>query len=467
MVFFSLIASHTKLDLETVAQLSTGADRVLSCLPEDNVVRGGVVLATCNRYELYIEAQGSGPDAVQTAATQVYQAISVSCGIAYEIIVSAFTLKISDEAVRHLFEVGAGLNSAVVGEREIAGQVRRALSEAQEKHTATGHLNRLFESVTRTAKEVGAKTELGAQGRSVVSVALDLTEDLATTERFWPEAKIVLIGTGAYAGTAMAQLRSRGAQHISVHSSSGRAADFVADRGGFALDDATLPDAVAEADVLIGCSGGERRLSLEQLQQVRGTQKHPLAILDLALSHDFDPAVAQLPGVELITLESVKNAAPQSADAALMQAQAIVERAIGEFLTELRERTATDAIVALREHTHEVLENEMAKVRSRHGCTAAAQEVEFALRHLVRELLHVPTIRAKELAASGRAAEYVAALESLYNIDQNEIESRAERRKALAAAKKRKALENKRRRQRLAEGKSCPTSTDLRDSATG
>lgn len=467
MVFFSLIASHTKLDLETVAQLSTGADRVLSCLPEDNVVRGGVVLATCNRFELYIEAAGSGHEAVQQAAHQVYQAISVSCGVAYEIIVSAFSLKISDEAVRHLFEVGSGLNSAVIGEREIAGQVRRALSDAQDEHTATGYLNRLFESVTRTAKEVGAKTELGAQGRSVVSVALDLTEDLATDPDFWAKANIVLIGTGAYAGTAMAQLRARGANNIAVHSSSGRAADFVADRGGVALTDSTLLSAVQQADVLIGCSGGERRLSFEQLRQVRAESPGQLAVLDLALSHDFDPQVAELAGVELITLESVKNAAPQSADEALLQAQSIVERAIGEFLTEQLERTATDAIVALREHTHEVLEAEMAKVRSRHKCTAAAEEVEFALRHLVRELLHVPTVRAKELAASGRAAEYIAALESLYNIDQQEIETRAERRKALAAAKKRRALEQKRRRKAQATETSCPGQQNLRDSAAG
>lgn len=447
MVFFSLIASHTKLDLETVAQLSTGADRVLSCLPEDTVVAGGVVLSTCNRYELYVEADGSTPKDVDVAAQQMYQAISASSGIAYEIIVSAFVLKIDDEAIRHLFEVGSGLNSAVVGEREIAGQVRRALSDAQENQTATGQLNRLFESVTRTAKEVGSQTTLGSQGRSVVSVALDLTEDLTAEENFWATANVVLIGTGAYAGTAMAQLRSRGATNIAVHSSSGRAHDFVADRGGMALNDHTLAEAVSEADVLIGCSGGERRLSFEQIRDLRAGSTSKLAVLDLALSHDFDPAIGNLPHVDLITLESVKNAAPQTTDSAVEHAQVIVERAIGEYLTELRERSATDAIVALREHTHEVLEAEMAKVRSRHGCTAAAEEVEFALRHLVRELLHVPTIRAKELAASGRAAEYVAALESLYNIDQKQITARAERRKELAAAKKRKALTNKRRRQ--------------------
>ncbi|HHT40196.1 MAG TPA: hypothetical protein GX000_00905, partial [Actinomyces sp.] len=189
--------------------------------------------------------------------------------------------------------------------------------------------------------------------------------------------------------------------------------------------------------------------------------------LDLALSHDFDPKVAELSGVELITLESVKNAAPQSTDAVMMQAQSIVERAIGEFLTEQLERTATDAIVALREHTHEVLEAEMAKVRSRHKCTAAAEEVEFALRHLVRELLHVPTVRAKELAASGRVAEYIAALESLYNIDQEQIKTRAERRKALAAAKNRRALEKKRRRDNRATEQSCHVQPNLRDSAAG
>jgi glutamyl-tRNA reductase len=168
--------------------------------------------------------------------------------------------------------------------------------------------------------------------------------------------------------------------------------------------------------VMIGCSGSDTRVEADELAQVRAESTQPLIAIDLALTHDFDPEVGQLDGVELLTLESVRLAAPQEQAESLAQASGIVSGAAKSFEQEREARSVDSAIVALRRHTMNVLDTEMEKVRARHGCTAAAEEVEFALRRMVKQLLHVPTVRARELAANGQQDDYVAALETLYGI---------------------------------------------------
>src|SRR5699024_10255738 len=215
------------------------------------------------------------------------------------------------------------------------------------------------------------------------------------------------------------QLQARGAKNVAVHSSSGRAQQFVDDRGGWAmaLGGADVEGAFAEADVLIGVSGGERTLSAAQLAQLRENAPHRLTVLDLALTHDFDPAIGDLAAVDLITLESVKMAAPDDQQAAIVQAQQLVDTAVDNYLTDKRERTATDAIVTLRGHTMSVLDEEMQRVRDRHGCTAAAEEVQLAMRRMVRQILHEPTVRARQAAAEGNLQQYEDALQTLFGLE--------------------------------------------------
>ncbi|WP_288817750.1 glutamyl-tRNA reductase [uncultured Micrococcus sp.] len=421
MTLFCLAASHHDVDLDTVARLSAGSSDVLAAVPTGSA-KGAVVLATCNRVEIYAEAADAD---VSGASEQIVSALADSADVEVDVARRALRTLGPQATARHLFEVGAGLDSAVVGEREIAGQVRRALLEAREAGTATGPLVRLFESATRTAKDIGSQTALGATGRSVVTVALDLTEQLrglhSEDERaaFWAEANVLLIGTGSYAGTTLAQLAERGATAVGVHSASGRAEQFVADRGGWALPlgGEHVHGAIAEADVIIGSSGSGRQLGRETLAQLRRGAERPLTLVDLALSRDFDPATADLDDVELITLESVRLAAPEQAEAAVGEARVLVDAALAEYTESLRGRTAGEAITALRRHTLATLDEELERVRRRHGCTAAAEEVEFALRRMVKQLLHGPTVRARQFAADGRLDEYERALQVLFDID--------------------------------------------------
>lgn len=403
------------MDLETVARLSTGAPQVPSvALAEDQAVAGAVVLATCNRFEIYAEAPSV--EDVEAARSAIISTISEYSGISEQAVSSSFETHTGQDVAEHLFAVGAGLDSAVIGEREIAGQVRRALIESQASGSASGGLVRLFQAASKTAKDVGARTALGSRGRSIVSVALELASDISG-EAEWTGRKLVIFGTGAYAGATMAALKDRGCTDISVFSSSGRAEAFVATRGGTALTADDLPGAMQRADVIIGCSGSDARIDAADISRLREGTDRSLIVIDLALSHDFDPEVGTLDGVELITLESVRAAAPEEQADALEQASDLVRSAARSFEEQQTTRAMNAAIVALRQHTQTVLDAEMERVRAQHGCTAAAEEVEFALRRMVRQLLHVPTVRARELAAEGRQDEYTAALEVLYGID--------------------------------------------------
>jgi glutamyl-tRNA reductase len=371
------------------------------------------VLSTCNRFEVYFEIpSGTEPSA---ARRRVQSAISRCSGIPEEELAHSLDFLAGAALTEHLFSVGAGLDSAVVGEREIAGQLRRALTSAQESETASGALIRLFQAASRAARDVGALTTLGDAGRSMVSVALDLAT--ARLARSGPSGlSVVVIGTGAYAGTTLALLAAGKCANVSVFSWSGRAEVFAAPRGAAALTRSQLTAALQGADVVIGCSGRGTRLGTEEFRHFRQGTKEPLVVVDLALNRDFEPATGELPGIELITLDEVRLAAPREHSDGVRQAAELVRRAALRFEEERQARVMDPAIVALRGHMQQVLASEMARVKNQHGCTATAEAVEFALRRVVRQLLHVPTARARELAAAGRQDDYTAALEALYGL---------------------------------------------------
>lgn len=415
VTIFTLVASHQTVDLSTVAHLANGALE-LSTESIDATLRGLVVLSTCNRLEIYGETAGSGVATEQKTSydvEQVSQAIfdrlAQTSGLDFSVVESSFDIFYDERATHHLFTVTAGLESAVVGEREITGQVRRAIATAQEQGEASGNLVRLFDNAAHTARRVGQQTLLGTRGRSIVSVALDLAHDVA--EKTWDARSALIIGTGAYAGATVAALRERGCTEISVYSQSGRAATFADKRGILPVFPGHLQEAMSGADIIIGCSGSSNPLRVEDIP----AGKH--VILDLALTRDFAPEVADLPGVDLVTLESVRLAAPDETNSSVMLAHTIVDSSVAEFTVKEKARNVDAAIVALREHTMSILDSELKKVRAHYGCGAAADQVEMAMRRMAKSLLHTPTVRARALAKEGRESDYIAALEALYGIE--------------------------------------------------
>lgn len=326
----ALVASFHNRPLEVVERLSLAADDLAPALVEDGAVHGAITLATCNRFELYLDS----PDP-QAAKASAIAAITQRLSMTVEDAAASVDELVDSHAVAHLYSVASSLDSMVVGEQEISGQVRRALKRALEDRTATGQLTRLFEHAIRTSRAVAAQTGIGTSGRSVASVALDL----ASKTMDFADARAVLVGTGQLAASGVTALRARGATIIGVFSPSGRARDFGELYGIEPLELVDLQRALGQADLIYACSGGEGVvLSASQLAAARAGHPWPLTVVDLALHRDLEPAAARLAGVSIVSLDDVREHAPRENPDAFALAQRIAADAASALTEDLRIR---------------------------------------------------------------------------------------------------------------------------------
>ncbi|WP_061961696.1 glutamyl-tRNA reductase [Demequina flava] len=410
----SLVASHHNRDLTVLEQLSVGSESLGSAIVEGtSPISGAVVLPTCNRFEVYLEA-----DDADAGRQAVIDALVETTSLDRDAIAQALATYEGDDAVHHLMSVATGLESMVVGEREISGQVRRAHIDAQAGQHVSPRLDRLFQSALRTSRVVASSTGLGTSGRSVVSVAFDLAS--ATVN--WNGAKALVIGTGALAETGVGSLLARGVDIVGVYSPSGRGAEFGARHGIESLDGEGLREALGSVDVVLACSGGESIvLTPTMVSSARGDATRDLTLVDLALHRDVAPGVEQMRGVHVINLESVGTQAPEESVSSIEAARAIVAHAVARFGDGESARTLDPAVVALREHVFGILEKELGRVRpaagSSEAAVAEADAVEQSLRRFAKTLLHTPTVRARELAQAGEEDRYLGAIRALYGID--------------------------------------------------
>ncbi len=439
-------ASHHDLELSQLERLSAGAEVLNKALgrlvgsvddgTSSGPLAGSVVLATCNRLEIYLDALRFH-DAVDGVTAEV----AAMADMRPADIAGLLKVRVGAPVVAHLFKVTAGLDSMVVGEAEISGQVSRALTTAQQADTATPSLNAMFQLALRTAKHVAASTGLGTAGRSIASVAIDLAGQLirpgspatsgdlvaGSPSRPLAGTRCLVVGTGAYARVAAAALRARGASALSVYSPSGRAESFAGTHGAVVVGPGDLAAAVAGADLVISSSGrGSAALDLPTVTAALSMRRlggstppppdGPLVIVDLALRPDVAAEVRTLPGVRVIDLNTVADGvAPEHGDS-IVHAQDIVIAAVAKFEDDLAGRSLDPAVVALRRHVSIAVEKEMARLRSKYDSDIAA-DVELSMHRVAQSLLHTPTLRARELARTGDSANYLQALHTLFGID--------------------------------------------------
>ena len=423
-----LSVDHRRGSIPLLERLSSVREADIGAPP--GTVDGSVLLATCNRFELYLDtAEGAGAGSEvddEPEVSALLDRLARIAAVPADQLHDAVRITRGPAAVEHLFAVASGLESAVVGEEEIAGQVRRAHARARELDAVTDRLERLFQAATRTARAVGRRTELRAAGRSLVGLALRMAESRIGD---WAEAPVLLIGTGAYAGATVAGLRERGARRILVHSPSGRAQRFAADRGVSAVAPGEFRDALAEATLVIGCSRvDEPVLGADDLcagrpgSEVPGSAASAVPsggssrlLIDLGMPRNIDPGAAAVPGVELIDLDTLARHAPVAALGAEAEAAEIVRSAVEQFIAAQAERDAVPALLSLRGHVLAILEEELCRARrvGDPASAASAGTAEVALRRLAGRLLHDPTTRIRELGRQGRsdaAREAVATL---------------------------------------------------------
>lgn len=389
-----LSSNHQTASFDLLDKLSVVAENTTARLVESSdFVVGAVVLATCNRFEAYLDIDEPLTAASAVAVESTLDALSESSGIPAAELRASIRVHESTDVAAHLFAVTSGLESVVVGEDEIAGQVVAALSRARRDGTTSRDLERLFQRATTTSRGVKNRTALGGAGRSLVRLALELASSRIDD---WSRMRVLLVGTGQYAATTVAALRTRGAHDIRVHSPSGRGGAFATKHGLAVSDD-------FEVDVVVTCT----------TNVVLGVDRFPgrasRMVIDLGLPRNVDPSVAFLPGVELLDLETISLHAPLEQLTAHDDARAIVRDAANQFAADI---AAEPAIVALRTHVFDLLEDELARARAR----GAGPDVEQALRHLASVLVHAPSTRARELAAEGRLGEFVAGLDAIFAV---------------------------------------------------
>ena len=397
-----------------LALLETHASQIRVILAASQDSRAGaVVLATCNRFEMYLDS-GNFPDDVATARAAVTEALGEP-GIA---IASRLELRTGDDVVRQLFSVASGLESMVIGEGEISGQVKRALFEAEQLKSSSPEIQRLFQSAFRASKQVASQTGLGVSVRSIIGEAIKQAavrmDDLANT-------KVLLIGTGSYARVATAALRLTKASEISVHSRSGRAQKFAKLHNLVAVAEDGLLESLVEADLVVGASGRQGFvISLDlalQAQAIRAKLNAPTQIfIDVALARDVEPAVAQIPGCDLIDLETLAKLEDSGHEEELAQAKNIILGSIISYNQSKLERGADPIISALRHEFGALVSNEVAAVKRRLG-DQAALDVERSLMRVTNAILHKPLVKAKTMARTGNHNDYVQAVKLLYSID--------------------------------------------------
>ena len=403
-----LTANHRNASFEVLEKLSLGAPLAAGILvTERSSISGAVVLATCNRFEAYLEID-EPLTAVAVAVENSLQVISAASGIDPAALRDTVTVLRGDAVAKHLFSVSSGLESVIVGEDEISGQVRRALEQARAAGTTSSALERLFQKAANTSREVKSHTAIGGAGRSLVRLGLELASSRIAD---WSASRVLIVGTGQYAATTVAALRDRGAVDITVYSPSGRAARFALRLGLTPSTD--LVAALAAADVVITCTTTEAPVvAASQLSPSSGSQRR--IVIDLGLPRNVHPDVATVLGTELLDLETISLHAPLEELTATTDARALVSTAASEFAATTAEQQLTPSVVALRTHVFGLLEAEIERARARGDDDG---RIEAALRHLAGVLLHAPSVRARELARAGEGDSFSAAVTALFGVD--------------------------------------------------
>lgn len=402
--------------LDSVALSSADADRLAADLVATEAISEAIVLTTCNRVEVYAEVNRFHP--AVTAATDL---IAKWTGLPRPVLAEHLYVHFDGAAVTHLFEVASGMDSMVVGEAQILGQVRDALCVGQDAGTAGRSLNGVTQRALRVGKRVRSETGVDRSGASVVSVALDAAEAMVGP---LSGLRVLVVGAGSMGSLAIAGLLERGVTRLAVSSRTQERAFRVGDSGrARVVPIEALDSELAATDVAVFATGSlDTVLTSDRLRRVRDLLGTPgdLLVVDLALPHDVDPSVTRLPGVSRIDLgdlAQLPSAAASQSDVA--EARQLVVEEAGQFLAELAGQQVEPVLISLRAHVGDVLDAEMRRLRLRLAGVdePTMAEVERAMRRAMATLLHNPTVRMKELAAQPGGDRYAEAISALFDLD--------------------------------------------------
>ncbi|MFE9253303.1 glutamyl-tRNA reductase [Streptomyces sp. NPDC007088] len=392
------------------------------------------VLATCNRIELYTDV-----DKFHAGVAEMSTLLAQHCGVGLDELTPYLYVHYEDRAVHHLFSVACGLDSMVVGEGQILGQIKDALARAQETHTAGRLLNDLFQKALRVGKRAHSETGIDRAGQSLVTFGLEQLaagDPRGVSVADWAKGKRALvIGAGSMSSLAAATLARAGVDEVVVaNRTPGRAERLVAiltEPGSTGVLARAVPiaeavDELSRVDVVVSCTGATGLVLPAQAIEAAtaGRATRPLALLDLAMPRDIDAAAHRLDHVRLVDIESLAAAsadAPMAAD--VEQVRSIVSHEVDAFGAAQRAAHITPTVVALRTMAADLVDAEMARLRGRLPGLDDKERAEITqtVRRVVDKLLHAPTVRVKQLASEPGGAGYADALRTLFDLDPQTV----------------------------------------------
>jgi glutamyl-tRNA reductase len=378
-----------------------------------------VVLSTCNRTEVYAQCL-----TFHGALTDITTALAQACSVDRNDLQPHLFVHYGERGVAHVFSVAAGLDSMAVGEAQVLGQVRRTLARAQRHGHVGPALNAVLQQALRVAKRVHTETEIDLVSGSLVRAGLARAE-AALGEL--GNLSVLVVGAGGMGALAAATAARAGARTVVVANRNHDRARAVAGRvGGSALPLSRLGEALAEADVVISSTGAPARVVL--VDDVRAAlaarDGRPQVYVDLALPHDVEVGVGDLPGATRVGLAELgddlagSGSAPQVGEAAAM-----VSAEVAAYLVVRSAEAVVPTVTALRTHASALVEEELLRLERRMPDLTDPEraEVRRSVQRVVDKLLHTPTVRVKEMARDGQGGSYARALSELFDLDPRDV----------------------------------------------
>jgi glutamyl-tRNA reductase len=431
--------SHKSAPVAVLERAAVSGDTVTKLLRDvvqAEPVAEAFVVSTCNRVEVYADV-----DRFHAGVTAICELLARHCGVPSHELTQYLYVHYEDRAVSHLLAVAAGLDSMVVGEDQILGQVRSAVKLAAEHGTAGRVLGELGRLALRTGKRARAETAIGRAGFSLLSAAVELAAarlgPLRPGEDPLAGRDVLVVGAGSMSGLATATAARSGAASITVANRTRKHAERLAASVSTVTTTVTgladLPAAIAAADVVISCTGAAGQvitgdmvsaaLAAREAEAGRGT----LVIMDLAMPRDVEPAVAARPGVVLIGMDQLSEHANAVRDDDVAAVRTILEAELAAYQSAMDAARVAPTVVALRAKAAGVVDAELARLAGRLSADDlsghALDEIAQTVRRVVDKLLHAPTVRVKELAGSPGGEEYAAALRVLFDLDPRAVEA--------------------------------------------
>lgn len=428
--------SHKSAPVATLERAAVSGDtlgKLLRDVVQAEPVAEAFVVSTCNRVEVYADV-----DRFHAGVTAICELLARHCGMPSHELTPHLYVHYEDRAVSHLLAVAAGLDSMVVGEDQILGQVRSAVKLAAEHGTAGRVLGDLGRLALRTGKRARAETTIGRAGLSLLSAAVELAAGPVSPGQAGTDAlagrDVLVVGAGSMSALAVATAARSGAAAIVIaNRTRSHAERLAASVPGTAARTAGLADlaaVIAAADVVISCTGAAGPVitgDTVSAALAARPARDPLVILDLAMPRDVAPEVAGLPGVVLIGMDQLAGHAAAIMDDDVAAVRAILEAELAGYQSAMDAARVAPTVVALRAKAAKVVDAELARLAGRlsgDGLSGhALDEIAQTVRRVVDKLLHAPTVRVKELAGSPGGEEYAAALRVLFDLDPRAVEA--------------------------------------------